>query len=55
MKIYGSGELKDCSQYSTKTLSGIADYKRCKSGLEPTEKKGIFKSLTSSEKKKEKI
>ena len=48
-KVWGT---KDCSQYSTKTFAGLADYKRCKSGLEPSEKKGIFKSL--SWKKKEK-
>ena len=34
-KIWGD---RDCSQYSTKTLSGLAQYKRCKSGLKPLEK-----------------
>ena len=29
-KIFGK---KDCSQYSTKTLSGLNDYVRCKKGL----------------------
>ena len=41
-KIWGT---RDCSQYSTKTFAGLAEYKRCKSGLEPSEKKSIFKSL----------
>ena len=35
-KIWGD---RDCSQYSTKTLAGLAKYKRCKSGLETSEKK----------------
>ena len=48
-KVWGT---KDCSQYSTKTLAGLADYKRCKSGLDPSEKKGIFKSLTLKGRKK---
>ena len=48
-KVWGA---KDCSQYSTKTFAGLADYKRCKSGLEPSKKKGIFKSLTFKGKKK---
>ena len=48
-KVWGD---KDCSQYSTKTLAGLADYKRCKSGLEPSEKEGIFKSLSWKGKKK---
>ena len=39
--IWGS---RDCSQYSTKTLSGLADYKKCKQGLEPSEK-SFFKSF----------
>ena len=39
--VWGS---RDCSQYSTKTLSGLADYKKCKQGLEPS-KKSFFKSL----------
>ena len=39
-KIWGT---KDCSQYSTKTLSGLGDYKRCKDGLDPLEEKSIFK------------
>ena len=40
-KIWGT---KDCSQYSTKTLAGLAKYKRCKSGLKPTEKKSWKKT-----------
>ena len=39
-KIWGT---KDCSQYSTKTLTGLGDYKRCKDGLDPLEEKSIFK------------
>ena len=35
-KLWGD---KDCSQYSTKTFSGLTQYKRCKSGLKPLEKK----------------
>ena len=48
-KIWGS---KDCSHISTKTFSGLTEYKRCKSGLEPSEKEGIFKSLSWKGKKK---
>ena len=48
-KVWGD---KDCSQYSTKTLSGLADYRRCKNGLEVSEKKGFFKSLSWKGKKK---
>jgi len=40
-KIWGT---KDCSQYSTKTLVGLAKYKRCKSGLKPLEKKSWKKT-----------
>ena len=40
-KIWGT---KDCSQYSTKTLTGLVKYKRCKSGLKPTEKKSWKKT-----------
>jgi len=47
-KIWGN---EDCSQYSTKTLAGLADYKRCKSGLKKTEKNNIFKSLKWKSKK----
>ena len=36
-------ESKDCSQYSTKTLSGLSDHLRCKKGLPP--KKNFFESL----------
>ena len=38
-KIWGD---RDCSQYSTKTLKGLSDYKKCKDGLNPTEEKNIF-------------
>ena len=41
-KIWGT---RDCSQYSTKTFAGLAEYKSCKRGLEPSEKESIFKSL----------
>ena len=40
-KVWGT---KECSKYSTKTLSGLNDYVRCKKGLKP-EDKSIFKSL----------
>ena len=40
-KIFGS---RDCSQYSTKTFSGLSDYVKCKKGFEPDEK-NFFKSL----------
>ena len=50
-KIWGSA---DCSQYSTKTLSGLSDFKRCKNGLEPLDK-SIFKSLTWKDKKNKKF
>ena len=46
-EIWGT---KDCSQYSTKTLAGLAEYKMCKRGLEPSEKESIFKSLKWKEK-----
>ena len=36
-------ESRDCSQYSTKTFSGLSDYMRCKKGLPP--KKNFFESL----------
>ena len=48
-KIWGSN---DCSQYSTKTLSGLAEYRRCKNGLEVSEKEGFFKSFSWKGKKK---
>ena len=50
-KIWGD---KDCSQYSTKTLKGLAEYKRCKDGLEPSEK-NIYKSLSGKDKKGKEI
>ena len=42
-KIWGT---RDCSQYSTRTLSGLVKYKRCKSGLKETEKKSWKKTKT---------
>ena len=52
-KIWGT---RDCSQYSTKTLAGLTEYKRCKSGLEPAgEKESIFKSLKWKDKKTKKF
>ena len=36
-------ETRDCSQYSTKTFSGLSNYMRCKKGLPP--KKNFFESL----------
>ena len=36
-------ESSDCSQYSTKTFSGLSKYMRCKKGLPP--KKNFFESL----------
>ena len=47
-KIWGT---RDCSQYSTKTFAGLAEYKMCKRGLEPSEKESIFKSLKWKEKR----
>jgi ElaB/YqjD/DUF883 family membrane-anchored ribosome-binding protein len=40
-KIWGT---KDCSQYSTRTLAGLAKYKRCKSGLKQAKKKSWKKT-----------
>ena len=40
-KIWGT---RDCSQYSTKTIVGLAKYKRCKSGLKPSENKSWKKT-----------
>ena len=39
---FGQTEL-DCSQYNTKTWSGLMDKMRCKKGLPPKEKSGIKK------------
>ena len=47
-KIWGT---RDCSQYSTKTFAGLAEYRMCKRGLEPSEKESIFKSLKWKEKR----
>ena len=49
-KIWGD---RDCSQYSTKTFSGLSDFVKCKKGLEPTENKNFFKSLIWKKKEKE--
>ena len=40
-KIWGD---RDCSQYSTKTFVGLSKYKKCKSGLEISEKKSWKKT-----------
>ena len=48
-KIWGD---KDCSQYSTKTFKGLSDYKKCKSGLDPSEDKSIFLWKKSKKNKK---
>ena len=40
---FSLAESQDCSQYSTKTFSGLSDYMRCKKGLPP--KKNFFESL----------
>jgi len=50
-KVWGT---RDCSQYSTKTFTGLADYKRCKSGLEPSDK-NFFKSLNWKKDKNKKF
>ena len=42
---------RDCSQYSTKTMSGFIDYKRCKDGLDPSEEKSFFKWKSKKNKK----
>tara|TARA_B100000686_G_C16415894_1_gene774597 strand:- start:182 stop:505 length:324 start_codon:yes stop_codon:yes gene_type:complete len=47
-KVFGS---IDCSQYSTKTLSGLSDYVKCKKGLDVKKEKSFFKSLKFKEKK----
>ena len=39
---FGKAKL-DCSQYTTKTWSGLMDTMRCKKGLPPKEKKVIKK------------
>ncbi len=46
-KIFGS---RDCSQYSTKTFSGLAEYARCKKGLPPS--KNFLKDLEFKKKDK---
>ena len=50
-KIWGD---RDCSQYSTKTLKGLSEYKRCKEGLIPSDK-NFFKSLSWKGKKNKKF
>ena len=40
-KIWGD---RDCSQYSTDNWAGLTKYKRCKSGLESSEKKSWKKT-----------
>ena len=49
IKIFGE---KDCSQFSTKNFAGLADYLRCKKGLESSDR-NFFKSLKLKDKKKE--
>jgi len=46
-KIFGE---EDCSQFSTKTFAGLADYVRCKRGLEKSDS-NFFKSLKLKNKK----
>ena len=41
---FGQTEL-DCSQYNTKTWSGLMDKMRCKKGLPPKEKKDMIREL----------
>ena len=48
-KIWGD---RDCSQYSTKTLKGLAQYKKCKDGLDPSDEKNIFLWKKSKKNKK---
>ena len=48
-KIWGD---RDCSQYSTKTLKGLADYRKCKNGLDPSEEDSIFLWKKSKKNKK---
>ena len=38
-KIWGT---RDCSQYSTKTFSGLSDFVKCKKGLELSGNKNFF-------------
>jgi len=45
---------RNCSQYSTKTLKGLSEYKRCKKGLKPSDK-SFFKSLSWKGKKNNKF
>ena len=48
-KIWGD---RDCSQYSTKTLKGLAEYNRCKKGLKADEKSFFnFKWIKGNNKK----
>ena len=52
-KVWGT---RDCAQYSTKTFADLVEYRRCKSGLEPSgEKESIFKSLKWKGKKTKKF
>ena len=46
-KVYSQSK-PDCSQYSTKTFTGLAAKMRCKKGLPPLEKpkKGFFSGIT---------
>ena len=48
-KVWGD---RDCSQYSTKTLKGLYDYRKCKNGLDPSEDKGTFLMKKNKKNKK---
>ena len=50
---YSFSTEKDCSQFSTKTFAGLADYVRCKRGLEKSDS-NFFKSLKLKNKKQKK-
>jgi len=41
-KVFGD---KDCSQYSTKTFSGLSDYVKCKKGIEINKDESVFEKL----------
>ena len=48
-KIFGS---KDCSQYSTKTISGLNKYVRCKKGLKQNDSFFFSSEFKNKNKKK---
>ena len=41
-KIFGD---RDCSEYSTKTFSGLSDYVKCKKGIDINKNESVFKKL----------